>query len=53
MAEVITHIVIFKHRPDITWSGFVLGFENQVDLDYYLTEDPVDLEFSRNAAPLM
>lgn len=33
--------------------GFVLEFENQDDLDYYLTEDPVHLEFSRNAAPLM
>ncbi|PWY87533.1 hypothetical protein BO70DRAFT_287361, partial [Aspergillus heteromorphus CBS 117.55] len=33
--------------------GFVLEFENQADLDYYLTEDPVHLEFSKNAAPLM
>ena len=33
--------------------GFVLEFESQEDLDYYLTEDPVHLEFSRNAAPLV
>lgn len=33
--------------------GFVLEFENQEDLDYYLTEDPVHLDFSRNAAPLI
>ncbi|PYH96428.1 hypothetical protein BO71DRAFT_482025 [Aspergillus ellipticus CBS 707.79] len=99
MAEVITHIVLFKYKPSITWSefekhfevflalktkcvkpdtgraymkslkagknrswepfnkglthGFVLEFENQADLDYYLTEDPVHLEFSKNAAPLV
>lgn len=33
--------------------GFVLEFENQADLDYYLTEDPVHLEFSKNAKPLI
>ncbi|MCJ1231595.1 hypothetical protein MMC12_008273 [Toensbergia leucococca] len=95
----ITHIVLFKYHPSITWTdlaahfdvflklreqcvkpdsrkpymksmktgvnigwenlgkgmthGFVLEFESQEDLDYYLTEDPVHLEFSRNAAPLV
>lgn len=29
--------------------GFVLEFANQEDLDYYLTEDPVHLAFSRDA----
>lgn len=99
MTEVITHIVLFKYRPSITWSdfeshfetflalktrclhprtgkpymismragknrswepfskgmthGFVLEFANQEDLDYYLTTDPVHLEFSRNAGPLI
>lgn len=33
--------------------GFVLQFENQADLDYYLTKDPVHLQFSKDAAPLM
>lgn len=33
--------------------GFVLEFESQDELDYYLTAEPVHLEFSRNAAPLM
>ncbi|KAL1863662.1 hypothetical protein Plec18170_000500 [Paecilomyces lecythidis] len=99
MTSVITHIVLFKYKPSITWSefeahfdtflalkhkcvkpdtgrpymksmkagknrswedfskgmthGFVLEFENQDDLDYYLTEDPVHLKFSRDAAPLI
>ncbi|KAL2822150.1 hypothetical protein BDW59DRAFT_181061 [Aspergillus cavernicola] len=99
MTEVITHIVLFKYKPSITWAefekhfevflalkdkcvkpdtrrpymksmkagknrswenfnkgmthGFVLEFENQADLDYYLTKDPVHLEFSRNAKPLV
>ena len=29
--------------------GFVLEFRSQEDLDYYLTEDPVHLAFSRDA----
>jgi hypothetical protein len=33
--------------------GFVLEFESQEELDYYLTAEPVHLEFSKNAAPLM
>ncbi|KAG9628939.1 hypothetical protein KCU95_g12690, partial [Aureobasidium melanogenum] len=33
--------------------GFVLEFENQEDLDYYLTQEPVHIEFSRNAGPLI
>ena len=33
--------------------GFVLEFESQDELDYYLTAEPVHLEFSRNAGPLM
>ncbi|KAG9524777.1 hypothetical protein KCU93_g6156, partial [Aureobasidium melanogenum] len=99
MSETITHIVLFKYRPDITWSdfekhfesfmalktkslnpktgkplimslkagknrswepfnkgfthGFVFEFENQEDLDYYLTQEPVHIEFSRNAGPLI
>ncbi|RAK79600.1 uncharacterized protein BO72DRAFT_424336 [Aspergillus fijiensis CBS 313.89] len=99
MTEAITHIVLFKYKPSITWSefeehfavflalkdkckkpdtgrpymksmkagknrswepfskgmthGFVLEFENQADLDYYLTEDPVHLKFSKKAAPLI
>ncbi|KAG9731090.1 hypothetical protein KCU73_g11688, partial [Aureobasidium melanogenum] len=99
MSETITHIVLFKYRPDITWSdfekhfesfmalktkslnpktgkplimslkagknrswepfskgfthGFVLEFENQEDLDYYLTQEPVHIEFSRNTGPLI
>ncbi|KAG9666640.1 hypothetical protein KCU99_g6518, partial [Aureobasidium melanogenum] len=99
MSETITHVVLFKYRPDITWSdfekhfesfmalktkslnpktgkplimslkagknrswepfnkgfthGFVLEFENQEDLNYYLTQEPVHIEFSRNAGPLI
>ncbi|PMD24368.1 hypothetical protein NA56DRAFT_544637, partial [Hyaloscypha hepaticicola] len=95
----ITHIVLFKYKPDISWEafekhfeqfmglkqkslskktgkplikslkagknrswepfskgmthGFVLEFESQEELDYYLTAEPVHLEFSKNAAPLM
>jgi hypothetical protein len=95
----ITHIVLFKYRPDIPWSdfqshfdtfralptrcilpstgkpymlsmrmgqntswepyskgmthGFVLEFASQEHLDYYLLQDPVHLEFSRNAGPLI
>ncbi|KAI9816169.1 MAG: hypothetical protein M1827_001770 [Pycnora praestabilis] len=43
--------------------GFVLEFENQVgakarvyataDLDYYITQDPVHIEFSKSATDLM
>ena len=33
--------------------GFVLEFESQEELDYYLTAEPVHLEFSKNAGPLM
>jgi hypothetical protein len=33
--------------------GFVLEFEDQDELNYYLTTEPVHLEFSRIAAPLM
>jgi hypothetical protein len=33
--------------------GFVLEFDNQSDLDYYLTEDPVHLSFSAAAKPLI
>lgn len=33
--------------------GFVLEFRCQADLDYYLTEDPVHLAFSRAAKPLV
>ncbi|KAI5195036.1 hypothetical protein E4T39_08405 [Aureobasidium subglaciale] len=33
--------------------GFVLEFENQDDLDFYLTKEPVHVEFSKNAGPLM
>jgi hypothetical protein len=99
MAETITHIVLFKYRPDITWTdfeshfasftalktkslhpetgepliksmrmgknrswepfskgmthGFVLEFACQEDLDYYLTGEPVHLQFSKEAGPLI
>lgn len=33
--------------------GFVLEFESQADLDYYLTKDPVHLDFSAKAKPLI
>lgn len=33
--------------------GFVLEFENQDDLDYYLTQEPVHREFSKAAGPLI
>ncbi|KAI1084811.1 dabb-domain-containing protein [Whalleya microplaca] len=33
--------------------GFVIEFENQEDHDFYHLEDPVHIEFSRNAAPLV
>ena len=33
--------------------GFVLEFRCQEDLDYYLTEDPVHLAFSKAAGPLI
>lgn len=95
----ITHIVLFKYRPDISWTdfqthfdtfralqtrcihpstgkpymlslrmgqnnswephskgmthGFVLEFASQEHLDYYLLQDPVHLEFSRSAGPLI
>lgn len=97
--QVITHIVLFKYKPSISWEAFeehfetfkalqkrclhpvtqrpymvsmrmgknrswepfskgmthafVLEFASQDDLDYYLTRDPVHLEFSRNAHPLI
>ncbi|KAI7501520.1 hypothetical protein KC367_g2757 [Hortaea werneckii] len=99
MTSTITHIVLFKYRPEITWSdfeahfetfqalqteclhpetgkpymlsmrmgknrswepfskgmthAFVLEFASQEDLNYYLLHDPVHLEFSRNAGPLI
>ncbi|GAB7353702.1 hypothetical protein MBLNU459_g4105t1 [Dothideomycetes sp. NU459] len=99
MTETITHIVLFKYRPDITWAdfethfeqflslktkcinpktgqpliksmkagknrswesfskgmthGFVLEFESQDDLDYYITTDPVHVQFSKDAGPLI
>lgn len=99
MAETITHIVLFKYKPGISWTdfeahfvsfmalktkslhpetglplikslkagknrswepfskgmthGFVLEFASQEDLDYYLTQEPVHLEFSRQAGPLI
>jgi len=95
----ITHIVLFKYSPSISWSqleahfrtfsalqttslhpvtkspliksmkmgknrswesyskdlthAFVLEFDSQHDLDYYLTQEPVHLGFSRDAAPLI
>lgn len=33
--------------------GFVLEFDSQDDLDYYLMVDPVHAEFSRLARPLI
>ncbi|PSN59490.1 hypothetical protein BS50DRAFT_447478, partial [Corynespora cassiicola Philippines] len=33
--------------------GFVLEFASQEDLDYYLTAEPVHLQFSKNAKPLI
>ena len=33
--------------------GFVLEFASQADLDYYLLQDPVHLDFSRKAGPLI
>lgn len=99
MTDTITHIVLFKYRPNISWQdfethfdsfqdlrtkclhpstgkpymlsmrmgknrswepyskgmthGFVLEFANQADLDFYLTEDLVHREFSRQAGPLI
>ncbi|KAI7333550.1 hypothetical protein KC315_g4169 [Hortaea werneckii] len=99
MTSTITHIVLFKYRPEITWSdfeahfetfqslqtkclhpetgkpymlsmrmgknrswepfskgmthAFVLEFASQEDLNYYLLQDPVHREFSRNAGPLI
>lgn len=95
----VTHIVLFKYRPDLSWKdfeshfdsfkalqsrcihhdtgkpymlsmrmgknlsweafgkgmthGFVLEFASQNDLDYYLTQDPVHLDFSKKAGPLI
>ncbi|KAF2629360.1 hypothetical protein BU25DRAFT_409256 [Macroventuria anomochaeta] len=95
----ITHIVLFKYRPDISWTdfqthftsfqslqtrclhpstgkpymlsmrmgqnnswepfskgmthGFILEFASQEHLDYYLLQDKVHAEFSRNAKPLI
>lgn len=39
-------------HKDMTHS-FVLEFESQADLDYYLTKDPVHLDFSAKAKPLI
>lgn len=33
--------------------GFVLQFDNQQDLDYYLTKEPVHLKFSKDAGSLI
>lgn len=33
--------------------GFVLEFACQEDLDYYLTQEPVHLQFSKEAGPLI
>ncbi|THX94111.1 hypothetical protein D6D08_01780 [Aureobasidium pullulans] len=33
--------------------GFVLEFENQDDLNYYLTKEPVHIAFSKSAGPLI
>ena len=33
--------------------GFVLEFASQEDLDYYLTAEPVHLQFSKDAGPLI
>lgn len=95
--DTVTHIVLFKYAPSITWTAFeshfasftalkekclkngqpymlslrmgknrswephskgmthafVLEFACQEDLDYYLTEDLVHREFSRQALPLI
>lgn len=97
--QLITHIVLFKYRSDITWSdledhfkyfmslktrslhpqtgshlikslragkntswepfskgmthAFILEFASQDDLDYYLTAEPVHMQFSRDAKPLI
>lgn len=40
------------HNKGMT-HGFVLEFANQADLDYYLTQDRVHLEFSKKALPLI
>jgi hypothetical protein len=40
------------HNKGMT-HGFVLEFRNQDDLDYYLTEDPVHLAFSKDALPMI
>lgn len=41
-----------NHAKGMT-HGFVLEFKSQEDLDYYLTEDPVHLAFSKAARPLI
>jgi hypothetical protein len=33
--------------------GFVLEFESQDDLDYYILQEPVHVKFSKEAGPLM
>jgi len=99
MTDTITHIVLFKYKPTITWSaleshfdkflalkhcslsaktglplikslkagknrswepfskgmthGFVLEFDSQDELDYYLTQEPMHLQFSKEAEPLI
>ncbi|KAF1927432.1 uncharacterized protein M421DRAFT_101831 [Didymella exigua CBS 183.55] len=40
------------YSKDMTY-GFVLEFASQEHLDYYLPHDPMHLELSRNAAPLV
>lgn len=32
MTETITHIVLFKYRPDITWADFETHFESFMGL---------------------
>lgn len=97
--DSITHIVLFKYRPDISWTdlqrhfedfqslrqrcirpqtgkpyilsmrmgknnswelfskgmthAFILEFESQEDLDFYLLQDQVHAEFSRAAHPMI
>lgn len=33
--------------------GFILEFASQQDLDYYILEEPVHVQFSKEAGPLM
>jgi hypothetical protein len=34
MAEKITHIVLFKYKPDISWEAFEKHFEHFMSLKY-------------------